>query len=35
MTFGHQPEMHTLPIGVTVRMDADEGCIELLSPAVY
>ena len=35
MTFGHQPEMHTLPIGATVRMDADEGCIELLSPAVY
>jgi muramoyltetrapeptide carboxypeptidase len=34
MTFGHQPEMHTLPIGATVSLNADEKFIELLNPAV-
>lgn len=31
--FGHQPEMFTLPIGATVRIDSDTGAIELLTPA--
>lgn len=34
VTFGHQPEMLTFPIGATVRVDADQGRIELLSPAL-
>lgn len=34
LTFGHQPEMLTLPIGATVHLNADQGYIELLTPAV-
>lgn len=34
MTFGHQPDMFTFPIGATVRLNADQNFLELLSPAV-
>ncbi len=34
MTFGHQAEMYTLPIGAKAVLNADEGYLELLSSAV-
>lgn len=34
MTFGHQTEMHTLPIGAQVLLNADDGYIDLPNPAV-
>lgn len=32
--FGHVPESWTLPIGVAARLDATEGTLEILTPAV-
>jgi muramoyltetrapeptide carboxypeptidase len=34
MTFGHQPEMYTFPIGAEVQLDTDNGFLQLLNPAV-
>jgi len=34
MTFGHQPEMFTLPIGAPVHLQTNPSFLELLSPAV-